>query len=153
MNSHWLNSEKRKQMNNKFWSPSFYTHQHGYKVCFGVFANGDGDGKGTHVSVFVRIMAGENDNRLQWPFMGDVNIILLNWLGNGGDHSKILLIQRASCLVRVRQGGIGNFYGYSQFIPHSYLPYNRSTNTEYLQNDCLRFRVYISRVHSGCALM
>ena len=39
-------------------------------MCLGVDANGDGDGAGTHVSVFVTIMRGEHDDKLTWPFRG-----------------------------------------------------------------------------------
>ena len=34
-----------------------------------------------------------------------------------------------------------NGWGYSKFIAHSALGYNSSKNTEYLRNDCLKFRV------------
>ena len=70
---------KRKQLNNTFYGPSFYTNQHGYKMCLKVYANGSDDGKDTHVSVYVNIMAGDNDEQLQWPFVGDIEFMLLNW--------------------------------------------------------------------------
>ncbi|KFV13596.1 TNF receptor-associated factor 2, partial [Pterocles gutturalis] len=34
------------------YSPAFYTAKYGYKVCLRVYLNGDGTGKGTHVSLF-----------------------------------------------------------------------------------------------------
>ena len=61
----------------KYWySPPFYSHVGGYKMCLRVDANGLCNGKGTHVSVFVYIMRGEFDDRLQWPFHGAVTIQL-----------------------------------------------------------------------------
>ena len=132
---------KRKQFDNEFYSSPFYTHQHGYKMCLGVYSNGDCSGKGTHVSVYVQLMAGDNDDQLQWPFVGDINIMLLNWREDKGHYKVNLPIDAASALNRVLQGKYGTSWGYSQFISHSSLPYNRSTNKEYLQDDCLRFRV------------
>ena len=45
------------------------------KVC----ANGYGRAKGTHVSVFYTLMAGEYDDQLEWPFVGKIDIEILNW--------------------------------------------------------------------------
>ena len=70
---------KRKQSNNIFYSSPFYTHQHGYKMCLRVHANGFRDGKDTHYSVFVQLLAGDNDDQLQWPFVGDIVLELVNW--------------------------------------------------------------------------
>ena len=46
------------------YSPAFYTSPKGYKMCIGVYANGCGDSKDTHVSVFAFLMKGENDDYL-----------------------------------------------------------------------------------------
>ena len=53
-------------------SPPFYSHAEGYKLHFEVYPNGFGDGRGSHVSVFVSIMKGEYDDSLKWPFQGNV---------------------------------------------------------------------------------
>ena len=37
------------------------------------------DGKGTHITITVYLMKGENDNQLQWPFELDVTFGILNW--------------------------------------------------------------------------
>jgi len=55
-----------------WYSPPFYTHPQGYKMCLSVVANGSGDGKGTHVSVFAYLMRGDFDDHLKWPFQGRV---------------------------------------------------------------------------------
>ena len=68
--------EKHKQSNDSWYSPLFYTHHGGYRMCLGVDANGWGTGKGTHVSVHVYLMRGEFDDLLKWPFRGDVTIQL-----------------------------------------------------------------------------
>ena len=38
------------------YSPPFYTSPHGYRMCIRTYLNGDGIGKGTHISVFFVLM-------------------------------------------------------------------------------------------------
>ena len=59
-----------------WYSPPFYSHPGGYKMCLKVYANGYGRGEGTHVSVFVFLMRGELDDDLKWPFCGDITVEL-----------------------------------------------------------------------------
>ena len=60
------------------YSPPFYTSPHGYRVCIRTYLNGDGIGKGTHISVFFFIMRSEHDNLLSWPFKQSVRFTLIN---------------------------------------------------------------------------
>ncbi|MEQ2197223.1 hypothetical protein XENOCAPTIV_025934, partial [Xenoophorus captivus] len=50
------------------YSQPFYTGYFGYKMCARVYLNGDGMGKGTHLSLFFVVMKGEYDALLPWPF-------------------------------------------------------------------------------------
>lgn len=40
-------------------SPTFTTSKHGYRLCASVCLNGDGKGKGTHMSVFISVLRGK----------------------------------------------------------------------------------------------
>lgn len=60
------------------YSPPFYVGRFGYKVCARIYLNGDGMGRGTHLSVFFVIMRGEYDALLQWPFSQRVHFRLLD---------------------------------------------------------------------------
>ncbi|NXJ65329.1 TRAF2 factor, partial [Rostratula benghalensis] len=60
------------------YSPAFYTAKYGYKVCLRVYLNGDGSGKGTHVSLFFVVMKGDYDALLPWPFRHKVTFMLLD---------------------------------------------------------------------------
>ena len=63
------------QLSNKPWlSPPFYTHKNGYKFILKVYPNGYGPGLGSHLSVFVCLAAGEDDEKLNWPFIGSVTV-------------------------------------------------------------------------------
>jgi len=60
------------------YSPCFYTSRHGYKMCVRIYLNGDGIGKGTHISLFFVVMRGEYDALLRWPFSQKVTFMLLD---------------------------------------------------------------------------
>ena len=129
---------KRKQSNNHFFSPPFYTHQHGYKMCLIVYPNGVRSAKSTHVSVYVIIMAGDNDDQLQWPLVGDIVFEIVNWRENRGHYSKVVSVSPMYDLIQVTEGTVGCSYGLYDFISHSSLSYDPTSNTEYLHNDSLR---------------
>ncbi|XP_067830081.1 TNF receptor-associated factor 2-like isoform X1 [Heptranchias perlo] len=61
-----------------FYSPSFSTHPFGYQLCCRIYPNGDGNGKGSHISLFLAIMKGEYDEVLPWPFKQKVTFMLLD---------------------------------------------------------------------------
>ena len=47
---------------------AFYTSRYGYKMCLRAYLNGDGTGRGTHLSLFFVLMRGPHDALLRWPF-------------------------------------------------------------------------------------
>ena len=66
------------QDDEQWYSPPFYTHYHGYKMCLRVWPKGFHDGKGTHLGVTICIMHGEFDDQLKWPFRGIITFQLMN---------------------------------------------------------------------------
>ncbi|CAB3996607.1 TNF receptor-associated factor 3 [Paramuricea clavata] len=64
------------------YSPDFYVGQFGYKVCARVYLNGSGMGKGTHLSIFLVVMHGENDDLLPWPFQQEVSFKFVDQTGD-----------------------------------------------------------------------
>ena len=61
-----------------FYSPCFFTSRYGYKMCARLYLNGDGMGRGTHISVFFVVMRGQYDALLRWPFRQKVTFMLLD---------------------------------------------------------------------------
>ncbi|KAG2455967.1 TRAF2 factor, partial [Polypterus senegalus] len=59
-------------------SPVFYTSKYGYKMCLRLYLNGDGTGRGTHLSLFFVVMKGKWDALLKWPFNQKVTLMLLD---------------------------------------------------------------------------
>ena len=66
------------------YSPPFYIAQYGYKMCAKIYMNGDGFGKGSHLSLFFVVMRGDFDSLQTWPFQKKITMMLLDQ-GNG-DH-------------------------------------------------------------------
>ena len=146
--SEFTEFSEHKQFFKIYNSQSFYTHTKGYKMCLQVKANGSGNGLGTHMSVYATLMRGEHDQHLQWPFTGELIIEVLNWREDKGHHLMILPIISDYGFVRVTgQQKYGMSRGWPQFISHSSLPYNPTTNTEYLRDDCLRLRVSVTKIN------
>ena len=137
-----------KKENNEYWySPAFYTSPRGYKMCLRVIPKGDGNYKGTHVSCFVCLMSGEYDDTLKWPFQGEVTVELLNQLEDR-NHKKYVTRFNESTPILSRQRVVrkqyGGGWGYRQFIPHSELSLNSSLNRQYLKDGTLYFRVSVT---------
>ena len=70
------------------YSAPFFTSRHGYKLCLRVYLNGDGSGRGTHVSFFITLMKGEFDPLLPWPFKQTVSLSLLAQDGMSRDITQ-----------------------------------------------------------------
>lgn len=60
------------------YSPSFLVCKFGYKVRACAYMNGDGEARGTHLSLFLQVMRGDHDALLHWPFGFRVVFELLN---------------------------------------------------------------------------
>ena len=137
------NFSKWKASNLSFHSPPFYTHPQGYKMSLQIYANGSRAGCGSHISIQAQIMKGKFDDNLEWPFRNDVAYELVNWREESKHHHGSIsfgLFDERVCNKPVCE--IAE-YGYleQKFIPHFAISYDSFTNTQYLQDDCLRFRV------------
>ena len=62
-------------------------------MCLGVYANGNGQGKGTRVSVGAHLMnsKGEYDDHLPWPFTVKLTVELLNHLEDDNHYCKTMI--------------------------------------------------------------
>ena len=117
--------------------PPFYTELGGYKMAIEISANGEGAGKNTHVSVYIRIMRGEYDDQLQWPLRASVTIQLISQWNESHYEMTTPFYEWA----RVTDGVVGAGWGWDKFVSHREVEFNPATQTEYLKNDRLNFRV------------
>jgi hypothetical protein len=60
------------------YSPLFRPFPYGYEMRINAYLNGYGAGKGTHISLYIQLLEGENDDVLSWPFAHPVTLQLLN---------------------------------------------------------------------------
>jgi len=56
----------------------FYTSVSGYRLQASLFLGGNGAGEGTHISVYIKVLPGEFDNILKWPFKHTISFTLID---------------------------------------------------------------------------
>ena len=95
-----------------------------------------------HVGVYLNLMPGPNDDTLQFPMIGKFTITLLNQIEDRNHHQKVLTLddRRDQSFSRMLEDD-GSGRGYRKFIRHSSLHFNPFTNTQYLKDCTLYFRV------------
>ena len=135
----------KREAHEQWFSPSFYSHTGGYKLCLRVDASGDGNGQDTHTSIFVCLMRGEYDFYLQWPFCGEVTVEILNQLDDYNHYSKVVTFPENmphTCGSRVTESERSKTgFGFDTFVSHHRLDFDPDANTQYLVDDCLFIRV------------
>nr|XP_014346160.1 PREDICTED: TNF receptor-associated factor 1-like [Latimeria chalumnae] len=57
-------------------SNAFYTDQYGYKMNLRIYLDGSEEVRATHLSLYIRLLKGEFDALLDWPFQRQVSFIL-----------------------------------------------------------------------------
>ena len=118
-------------------SDSFYSGRGGYQLRLKVHPNKSG-----HVAVFLNLMPGPNDDTLHFPMRGNFTIKLLNQIENCNHYQRVLSTDEISSDVFNRKSKANQRgWGSPKFILHSSLPFNPVTNTQYLKDCTLYFRV------------
>ena len=123
------------------YSPPFFTSFHGYRMCIRCYLNGDGSGKGTHVSVFFVMMKSEHDDLLPWPFKQKVTISLLNQEtpSDGSSHiTQSFMPDAKSSSFQKPTKDMNIASGFPKFAPRSVLNEKRYSN-----NDTVYFKVKV----------
>jgi len=76
----------------------FYLFKRGYLLSLKIYPNGDGIGKGTHLSVYFMILKGKYDDILPWPFAENVMIRIMpgidKWSDGRGETFKPNITER-----------------------------------------------------------
>ena len=103
------------------YSPPFYTSPHGYRMCVRVYLNGDGAGKGTHISVFFILMPSEYDNLLTWPFKQTVRFTLINQVIPEASISEAFVPDLQSPSFEKPNGDMNIASGFPQFAKQTIL--------------------------------
>ena len=114
-------SEKMKNKE-KWYSSPFYAFKGGYQMCLKVYTAGFGTGKGSHLSVYIHLMKGPNDDELQqsgqWPLRGVFNIKLLDQFSDNHHQRNVKFAAHKveDCNKRVVKGDINVGCGIDKFL-------------------------------------
>ena len=133
------NFQQHKLANDSWFSPPFYTHPQGYKICLCIVANGEGPANGKYTSVLIHMMKGDFDDYLKWPFRVVITVQLCDQISGKQHHKeKIHITDRTPDDVakRVTVGERAKFgWGLFQYIKHEEL------EPMYLKSDRLCFQI------------
>ena len=70
--------ESKKSEGLELVSRPFFTSSTGYKLQASLFLNGNGGGQNTHMSLYIKVLPGEYDCILKWPFKHTISFTLLD---------------------------------------------------------------------------
>jgi len=129
--------DKKKSETN--WSSHyFFTHEKGYKIKLNVFPAGRDSHKGTHVSVYLYLMKGPNDNDLTWPLKKRIQVKLLNQVRDTQHHSHAFTISAAR--RNTVEDDKKQFWYAEKFVSQASL-HQATADCKFLFNDCVFFEV------------
>lgn len=120
------------------YSTPFYTARHGYKMCARIYLNGDGLGKGTHMSFFFVIMRGPIDELLPWPFKQKVTLTLINQSGKRHVTDSFRPDPHSSSFQRPGRREMNIASGCPMFIRQEHL-----ITGGFVKDDCIYIRVMV----------
>jgi len=123
-------------------SAPFYTSQYGYRVQASLFLNGNGGGENSHMSVYIKLLPGEYDTILRWPFRHTVSFTLL-------DQSEL---RKDACNIVesfIPDPNWKNFqrpsrepdqlgFGFPKFVPHQMLQ-----TRNYIRDDSIFIKIRV----------
>ena len=129
------------KLQDKFFASSKFYLKTGYRFQLGIYANGRNQGANTHVSVYLAIREGQDDEYLTWPFQGSVKVELLNQLQDRNHFSDNIRFPNIDYVSgKMVEGKTTTGWGKEQFVSNRELA-NISSKRQYLRSDTLYFRI------------
>ncbi|XP_046855637.1 TNF receptor-associated factor 3-like [Xenia sp. Carnegie-2017] len=140
----WIidNFKKKRQdaingIKTSLYSAPFYSSQYGYKMCAKIYMNGDGFGKGTHLSLFFVVMKGDYDALQTWPFRKKITMMLMDQ-GNGDHMIDAFHSDPQSSSFQRPKSDMNIASGSPLFMPLEML-----NNRQYIKDDTLFIKLII----------
>ena len=125
----------RLKLSDQIWySKTLQTHFQGYTFSIAVRPNAV-FGHIKYVGLLYKSQPGEYDDTLDWPSNREITIQLLNQHADKNHMTKRVFITRTT-KKDDRLLSINNY-----FISHDKLGWNGAKETQYLKNDCLKFKI------------
>ena len=117
-------------------SQPMYTHPCGYKFKVGVYPGGIGTGVGSHMSVLLTVCKGDYDEKIKWPAVFTVTLVLVNWRSDKGHYKRNI-----ECNVERKDRGSGKGIVFLyEFLSHSELELKDEEKC-YVMDGKARFRI------------
>ena len=114
-------------------TPDMYTHPSGYKFKLRFYPSGIWGGNPHHMSVYLDSVKGANDDKLKFPARFTITLELLNQHRDQDHYSRDI-----QCEMKKGQTSLGIE---SKLVHENALGWNAVKQTQYLKNNCLKFRV------------
>ncbi|XP_023686168.2 TNF receptor-associated factor 5 [Paramormyrops kingsleyae] len=102
-------------------SSPFYTSRSGYKLSARAYLNGDGSGRGTHLSLYVVLMRGDFDALLPWPFQQSVALTVMDQSGSRKDVTTVFKPDPNSSSFHRPTSDMNVATGFPSFVSHAEL--------------------------------
>ena len=77
-----MSFDNYKKQGEEWYSPAFYTHVNGYKMCLCVRYDEGNKSPEAPMKLYAHLMAGNNDDNLEWPFRGTLRVELRSQRNN-----------------------------------------------------------------------
>ena len=123
-------------------SEPFYTCRYGYRLGASVFLNGNGSGEGRHISLYIRVLQGEYDNILDWPFHLPISFQLLDQCSDPEKRIPIfesfVPVPTLKHFQRPEEGLDSMGFGYPKFVTHETLK-----NGTYIKDDAIFIKIKV----------
>lgn len=123
-------------------SEAFYTSRYGYKLSASVFLNGNGSGEGSYLSLYIRVLRGEYDNLLEWPFRLPISFRILDQCSDPEKRAHLVesFVPNPSWkhFQKPSVEGEAMGFGYPKFVSHETLK-----NGGYIRDDAIFVKISV----------
>lgn len=123
-------------------SAPFYTTRHGYRLGVSLFPGGNGSGEGTHLSIYIRVLPGEYDNILEWPFRLPIVFKLFDQCSDPDKRQSVVESFTPNPSWKQFQKPVkdadNSGFGYPKFVTLELLQ-----NGGYIRDDCIFVRIKV----------
>ena len=125
-------------------SDPFYTSRYGYKMSASLFLNGNGAGEGKYLSVYIKLLPGDFDNIIDWPFQLPISFTLYDQCPMSNKRCSITesFVPDSSWkhfqkpLPDMDKDALG--FGYPKFVAQETLK-----TKQYIKDDCLIIKIQV----------
>lgn len=111
-------------------------------MCDRVYLNGDGMGRGSHLSLFFVVMRGEYDSLLSWPFQQKVCMTLMDQESKQCNHFDSFRPDPSSNSFKKPTTDLNIASGCPLFVSHAKLE-----TPSYLKDDAIFINIQVDIAH------